>query len=555
MSEWLHPAAPCLLGAALVGVLPARARAVVALAAPATALALVWGLPAGTRLELVILGQPLTPLRVDALGRVFAIVFALLGALGVLYGLATPRRRLHVAALVATGAALGIALSGDWFTLYVWWETLAVASFVLIADGGTPRAGRAALRYLLIHVTGGACLLAGIVWHRATGGDALMGPLPLNGPGALVLLAFAVNAAIPPVNAWLTDAYPESSPAGAVFLSAFATKSAVYALARVFPGEEILVWAGVTMALYGVVFAVLENDIRRLLGYHIVSQVGYMVTGVGLGTPLALSGAAAHAFSHILYKGLLFMGAGTVVHATGRRKLTELGGLAQAMPATCVLYMVGAFSISGAPLLNGFVSKSLVVAAAAAEHRVWVQWGLTLASVGTFLHTGLKLPYFTFAGPDRRLRPAPVPATMLTAMTATAALCALYGTFPAATLYPLLPFPVAYQPYTPAHVLEAIQILVGTTVGFVWLRAKLGGEPTVTRDTDRLYRAPARWVARRLGPAVAGAADALEARLLALMDRPAAVPGVAVPVGYAVLLAVTILGVALAALAVGRASP
>jgi multicomponent Na+:H+ antiporter subunit D len=553
MSEWLHPAGPYLLGAALVPLLPPAGRRALGVLAPALAVGLVVARPDALVVRGVLLGQELVWLRVDALGRVFALVFALVGGLGALYAWATPRPRLLAAAFVAAAAAVGVALAGDWLTLYVWWEALAVASFVLVVDGGHARARGAALRYLLVHAAGGACLLAGIALHLANGGSPALGPLASEASAALVLLGFAVNAAIPPLNAWLTDAYPESSPAGAVFLSAFATKVGVYALARVFPGAELLVWLGVTMALYGVVFAVLENDIRRLLGYHIVSQVGYMVTGVGLGTPLAVSGTAAHAFSHILYKALLFMGAGAVVHATGRRRLTELGGLGPAMPGTCLLYMVGAFAISGAPLLNGFVSKSLVVAAAQAEHRWVVEWLLMLASVGTFLHTGLKLPYFTFAGPDRGLAPARVPGSMLAAMSLTAALCFVTGIAPG-LLYAWLPYPVAYQPYSAGHALEALSILAGTALGFAWLRDQLGGEPTVTLDTDQLYRRPAAWVAGRLAAAVARAADALERGADALaaagpVRRPFD-PGQ--PVGLSVLLALAALALALTATRLAR---
>jgi multicomponent Na+:H+ antiporter subunit D len=548
----LHPAWPYLAGALLVALGPRWSRAPVVVTASALAIGLAWMLPDGGRATVALFGADLVWLRVDALARLFALVFALIAGLGGLYALATPGRRLHTAAFVAAAAAMGIALSGDWLSLYVAWETLAVASFVLVLDGGA-RAEAAAFRYVLVHLTGGALLLAGIVGHRAAGGSFLVEPLALGGPGILILLGFAVNAAVTPLHAWLTDAYPESSPGGGVFLSAFATKAAVYALARVFPGAEPLVWAGTTMALYGVVFAVLENDIRRLLAYHIVSQVGYMVTGVGLGTPLAVSGAAAHAFCHILYKGLLFMGAGAVVHATGRRRLTELGGLGRPMPATLALYMVGAFSISGAPLLNGFVSKSLIVAAAAAEHRSVVVWLLTLASVGTFLHTGLKLPYFTFAGPDRRLRPTPVPPPMLAAMGLTAALCALTGTLPGA-LYALLPHAVTWQPYTAAHVMESLQILAGTAVGFWLLKHHLGGEPTVTLDTDRLWRAFGRWVALGLAPRIARGAESLEFRALALVTTPrgrAASP-LAGPVGYAILVAVATLGLSLMVLTAWR---
>jgi multicomponent Na+:H+ antiporter subunit D len=522
------------------------------LAGTAVALGLAWVLPDGARATASLMGVDLTWLRVDRLSRIFALVFALIGGLGALYGW-TASRRFHITAPLATGAALALVLAGDWVTLYLWWETLALASFVLIGDGGPPRAPAAALRYLLVHVAGGACLLGGIAWHVATGGGLAIDRLALDGPGLLVLLAFAVNAAVPPLHAWLTDAYPESSPAGSALLSAFVTKSAVYALARVFPGTEGLVWAGVTMSLYGVTFAVLENDLRRLLGYHIVSQVGYMVTGVGLGTPLGVSGAVAHAFSHILYKGLLFMGAGAVVSATGRRRMSELGGLGRYLPGVAVLYMVGALSISGAPLLNGFVSKTLVVAAAGEAGWPIARLLLILAAVGTFLSVGLKLPWFTFTGADRELRPAPVPRTMVAAMALTAALCFLTGTRPA-LLYALLPYPVDVVPYTAGHVLEALQLLTGTGVAFVLLRGHLRPKAAVTLDFDRAYRALGRLVGETLAPSVGRSADRLEAAANRLADLPlGTLPArLAGPVGYAVAAAMIILGLALVLLGPAR---
>jgi multicomponent Na+:H+ antiporter subunit D len=510
------------------------------------ALGLAWALPADGVAGGRLMGFDLVWLRGDALGRAFAVVFALIGGLGAVYALAAPRRRLLVAACVAAAAGQGIVLAGDWITLYVAWETLAVASFVLVLDGGTPGARAAAYRYLLVHLTGGALLLAGIVLHYLDGGALLVAPLALAGPGVLVLLGFAVNAAIPPLHAWLTDAYPESSPPGTVFLSAFATKAAVYALARVFAGTELLIVAGVAMALYGVVYAVLENDVRRLLGYHIVSQVGYMVAGVGLGTPLALSGVVAHAFCHILYKGLLLMGAGAVVHASGRRRLTDLGGLGRAMPATVLLYMVGALSISGAPLLNGFVSKSMILAAAEELHRPAVYWLLELAAVGTFLSTGLKLPWFAFAG---RPSPAPVgrvPAAMLWAMAATAALCALTGSVPG-LLYALLPSPVTWEPYTIPHTLEALQLLAGTALAFFVLLPFLRGQPAVSIDADRIYRVVGGLVSDGIAPAVARAAAALETRALALVGSGPRPPAreLGLPIGYGLLVVVAVLGIGL----------
>ncbi len=509
MPEAWHPGVVYLLGALLVAVAPRRLAPGIVLLVPAAALVALGGLPDGLHLGWSLAGADLWALRVDAWSRLFGLVFCLAGAGGALYGVRVRGRAPHVAAFAYVGSALGVVFAGDLLSLFVCWEAMAVASVLLVLQRGTRAALGAGYRYLLVHGAGGAALLGGIVLHGAAGGSLAFEAMPLTGATALILLGFAVNAAVPPLSAWLTDAYPEATVAGAVFLSAFTTKAAVYALARGFPGHEVLVWAGVMMALYGVVFAVLENDIRRLLAYHIVSQVGYMVCGVGLGTPLALAGAAAHAFCHILYKGLLFMGTGAVLEMTGRTRLTELGGLWRRMPWTLGCYTVGALSISGVPLFNGFVSKSLVVAAAAHEHRALVEALLVLASVGTFLHTGLKLPWFTFFAAPRGAQGSDPPLNMRAAMVLTAAACVLLGVAPG-LLYAHLPYPVTYAPYTAAHVLTTVQLLAGTALGFVWLLAKLGGEPTVTLDTDRVYRRGARALAAAsaAGARWAGAAGA-----------------------------------------------
>ncbi len=549
MTEWLlHPAAPYVVAAAVAAAAPARVRSGLFVVAGAAAVWLAFTLPPGQTAG-TLMGQALVPLRMDGLARPFAIVFALVGTLGAVYALDVQRRRFHLAACVACASALTLVLAGDWITFYAAWEILALASFALITDGGTARARGAAYRYLLVHAAGGACLLGGIVWHVGAGGSLLVQAVPAAGSGMLILVAFLVNAAVPPLHAWLTDAYPESSPAAGVLLSAFVTKSAVYALARVFPGVELLLWAGIAMALWGVVLAVIENDIRRLLGYHIVSQVGYMVAGIGLGTPLAISGAVAHAFCHILYKGLLFMATGAVIQATGRRRLTDLGGLGRLMPATVVLYMAGALSISGAPLLNGFVSKSIIVAAAQAEHATAMEWLLMLAAVGTFVSVGLKLPLQAFGGGPATTAPTRVPAPMIWAMSLAAALCLLLGVWPS-LLYRLLPFAVDYRPYTAGHVFETLEVLLGAALGFLVLGSAVRAKAMVTRDFDRAYRALGRAVALGAGDALSRGGAALEAlayRLVAV--EPAAPRALALPVGYAVLTALVALGILLAFLA------
>jgi multicomponent Na+:H+ antiporter subunit D len=328
------------------------------------------------------------------------------------------------------------------------------------------------------------------VLHWSQTGSLAFGDMGASSGGvawAMILAAFLLNAAVPPLGAWLPDAYPEATVTGAVFMTAFTTKSAVYVLIRGYAGTELLVWLGAAMAVYGVIYAVLENDARRLLAYHIISQVGYMVCAVGIGTALATNGATAHAFAHILYKALLFMGAGAVLQTTGLRKLSEMGGLYKTMPVTLGLYMIGAFAISAVPLFSGFVSKSMVIAAAGESHRAVIFLMLTLASAGTFLHTGLKLPYYMFFGRNSVRRGHEPPKNMLVAMGLAAVACVLIGVFPG-LLYQRLPNPVDFVPYTLRHVTSTLGMLGFTALGFFLLLKYLDPEPTISLDTDWFYR-------------------------------------------------------------------
>jgi multicomponent Na+:H+ antiporter subunit D len=489
MSEF-PPALVFLLGAPLIFLAPMRARSFVFVCLPAIALGVLFHLHEGSSTAMTFLDFDLRPMRVDRLSLAFGYVFVLISFLGGVYAFHLNDGGQQVAAAVYAGSALGAVFAGDFLTLFVCWELMAIASAYLIFARRRNASRAAGMRYLLVHLFGGSVLMAGILWRYSGTGSLVFDG---SGGGAgdyLILLGFSVNAAIPPLHAWLSDAYPEGTVTGSVFLSAFTTKTAVYALARGFAGWDVLIWAGVIMAIYGVVFAVLESDIRRLLAYHIISQVGYMVTAVGVGTDVAINAATAHAFCHILYKGLLFMGAGAVLYSTGRSKLTELGGLVSAMPLALSLYMIGAFSISGFPLFSGFVSKSLAIHAAELEHEQAVVLLLYLASVGTFLHTGLKLPYFTWFGPKRTLNQTPIPWNMHVAMVLAAAINLLIGVYPK-LLYDLMPFPVVYRPYTTAHVLETLQLLAFTGLGFWFLIDKVGGKPTTTLDFDWFYRKPA----------------------------------------------------------------
>jgi multicomponent Na+:H+ antiporter subunit D len=494
--SWLHPSLVLILGALAMPLFQGRARQVWQILLPLVVGAIVLGLEPGNYGQLTFLNLELTILRVDQLSLVFATIFSLILVIGSIYALHVTDRIQHVAAMVYGAAALGVVLAGDLATLYVFWELMVISSVWLIWQRRTRVAYQAGLRYILVHAVSGMLLLVGILAYYHNTGTIAFGEIPPDGAAFyLILVAFLINAAVPPLHAWLADAYPEATVTGIIFLSALTTKTAVYTLVRGFPGTELLVWLGAVMALYGVVYAVLANDIRRLLAYHIVSQVGYMVAGVGMGTSLALAGTAAHAFTHILYKAVLLMGAGAVLHMTGRSKLTELGGLYRWMPITFVLYMIGGFSISAFPLFSGFVSKTMIVEAAAVDHRAVIWLMLTMASAGTFLHTGLKLPYFTFLGEDSGLRPKEAPTNMLVAMGIAAFLCVFIGLFPG-TLYALLPQAVDYHAYTVGHLLKEMQLLLFTGLGFFLLLKHVGGEAKISLDTD--------WFYRRAGPVVFG---------------------------------------------------
>ena len=501
MIEFVHPALLFIAGALPIPFLSGTIRRAYLVLIPALAIAAVASMTPGSYGATTFLGQEILLVKVDKLSVVFALVFTIMSLIGMVYALHVKRPGEHVAAFVYMGSALGVVFAGDYVTLFVFWEGMAFASaYLVFAQGGRP-AIRAGFRYLMVHVTGGVALLGGIVLYGLATGSLLFGPIEGDMGVAvyLILGGFMLNAAVPPLNAWLTDAYPEATVTGAVFMSAFTTKTAVYVLARAFSGTELLVWLGVAMAIYGVIYAVLENDCRRLLAYHIISQVGYMVAGVGIGTELAVNGAASHAFAHIIYKSLLFMGAGAVIYVTGRRKLTELGGLYKTMPLTVALYMIGAFAISAFPFFSGFVTKSMVIAAAGNDHRALVVLLLTLAASGTFLHTGLKLPYYMFFGKDSGLRVQEPPRNMLFAMGMAAVLCVAIGVFPE-PLYALLPYAVDFQPYTGVHITESLGILMFTALGFVLLLKALDPENTVSLDTDWVYRKGARlfmWLAEK----------------------------------------------------------
>ncbi len=527
----LPPALILIAGAVLLPLLPRRIRSAAFLIFPVLAFLWLLSLHPGDSLTIPFLTYNLMVTRVDLLSLCFGYVFVLVTFFGGVFAFHVKDTAEQVATLLYAGSALGVVFAGDLLTLVCFWELMAVASVYLIWARGTVLSRGAGMRYLIVHLVGGSILLAGIIININETGSILFNHMDGGIAANLILFSFCLNAAVPPLHAWLSDAYPEGTVSGSVFLSAFTTKTAVYVLARGFAGWDILIWAGVIMAIYGVIYAVLENDGRRLLSYHIISQVGYMVCGVGIGTEAAISGVTAHAFAHVLYKALLFMGAGAVLYATGKSKLSDLGGLAKAMPIVLGLYMIGAFSISGFPLFSGFVSKSLVINAAALSGMDWVVLSLNLAAVGTFLHTGLKLPYFTWFAKKTDLKPSRIPVGMYVGMGLTALACFIIGVYPN-ILYSILPYPVDYHPYSARHIVETMQLLLFTGLGFWAIVRVLANKPVINLDFDWFYRRPV-----RLAYTVFVAAPA---KLFGLVEQGAFIIGGQIediiknPVGYAV---------------------
>jgi len=492
---WLHPAVILLLGAVLLPLLRGRVRSVALVVIPVLAFLRVLYLDPGTHGCVQFLDWGLVFGRVDKLSQVFGYIMTLMCILGSIYSLHVKNPAEQAVAWCYVAGSLGVIYAGDYLVLFLFWELMAFSSVFLIWQRRRPQSIAAGLRYLLVHVFGGVVLLGGIMLHYKATGSLAFGQLDVVHRDLatwMILIGFILNAAVPPLHAWLPDAYSEATVTGSVFLCAFTTKTAVYALCRAFAGMEVLVVLGVVMAIYGVVYAVLENDSRKLLAYHIISQVGYMVAGVGLGTQMAINGACAHAFAHILYKGLLFMGTGSVLQMTGQSKFTELGGLYKKMPWAFVFTLIGGLSISAFPLFSGFVSKSMIVAAGFEEHRTTAAFLLMLASAGTFLHTGLKVPYFIWFGKNNCSaetwqRAEDPPWNMRLAMAITAGLCIWIGCY-TPYLYKLLPYAVDYQPYTAYHVSETLQILLFTAVGFFLFLKPLQPTATISLDMDWFYR-------------------------------------------------------------------
>jgi len=513
MFELLPPALVMVAGAILIGIARGHWRSLLVLGTPLLALWAIWQIPDGVVATVNFLDYPIEPIEGSPLRRLFATIFALMAFGGGLYAFRQAKWYELSAAFIYAAGAIGVSFAGDLITFFLYWELMALFSTIVVWCGGTPGARAAGVRYAIMHLLGGVILKVGIEGVAIHTGSIDVQPmLASNFDTWMILTGILINAAAPPVSAWLSDSYPESSPTGSVFLSAFTTKTAVLALILLFPGEPVLIGIGLFMVMYGIIYALLENDVRRILAYSIVNQVGFMVCAVGIGTEMALNGAAAHAFAHILYKALLFMSAGAVIYRTGFSRCTDLGGLFRTMPLTAVCGIIGALAISGFPLTSGFTTKTMISQAAADESLVFVYFMLAAASAGVFLHAGIKFPWFVFFQKDSGLRPKDAPWNMAAAMVLLSALCILLGVFPN-LLYAHLPYPVDYVPYTAGKVLFYLQLLLFSGLAFFLLLPLMKRTLTISLDTDWLWRVLLFRIARAIDFAVAALGTTLQTRV------------------------------------------
>lgn len=518
-----------IIGAALIPLLRGMARSAYMLLLPAAALLYLLAVPHGIHGNFELLDQTLVLMRVDKLSLLFGYIFLLATFLSVIYSLHADDVTQQVTGMIYAGSAIGAVFAGDLLSLFLYWELTAVSSVLLVWARRGAQSGATGMRYIIFQLLSGMFLLVGSLMHWQATGSLEFGQIGLTGmSGALILTAFGIKSAFPFMHNWLPDAYPETTPVATVFLCAFTTKLGIYALARAFAGTEMLIWIGTLMTAFPIFYAVIENDLRRVLSYSMINQLGFMVVGIGIGTELAINGAVAHAFADILFKGLLFMSMGAVLLRTGTAKGSELGGLYKSMPWTTGFCIVGAASISAFPLFSGFVTKSMIMSAAAADGYLVVWLTLLFASAGVVEHAGIKIPYFAFFAHDSGKRCAEAPRNMLVAMAIAAALCIGIGMFPD-TFYSILPYTTDYKPYTASHVVAQLQLLLFASLA-VFVLIRTGIYPpeirSITLDSDWFYRALAPAAIRmcrnligRIQSAGTAALDSAVSRITAISHR------------------------------------
>lgn len=491
MNSVFHPGLFLIICGIVAAILPAKYRRIPVIGGPFITFIAWFLMPVGTSDSLLLLNRyTLSYLNVTNENYLFLFILSLIALIAGIYAAHSNKQLESFCALNYAGASICVALAGDWITMIVFWEYMAVTSLFLVWCSKSSKSSKAGFRYLILHMLGGNLLLFGILLKVFQGSvmiTCITGQYDLS--FWLIFLGVAVNAAVVPLHTWVPDAYPEATLSGTIYMASFTTKIAILSMLRIFEGEKFLIVLGVIMMLYGAIFALMENNIRRVLSYHIISQLGFMVIDIGIGGEIGSNAAIALAFSNIIYKAVLLMCAGAIVKATGISKISQLGGLAKKMPVVCVCFFIAALSIAGVPPFAGFTCKSLSMMAVQSTGSHLLEILMLLGSIGTALSILFKMGYFTFFGKDRNLDVKPIPKNMYVAIIAGAALCVLFGVAPNLA-YNMLPYPEHYHIYSLHHILEYTQLVPAALLAFVLYLKNMAPHDTITLDLDWFARKP-----------------------------------------------------------------
>ncbi len=491
MNNIFHPGLFLILCGIIAAILPAKLRRIPVIGGPAVTLIAFFLMPIGTTNTLTIMDRfHLNYLNVTNENYLFLFVFSVIALIAGIYSANKNRQLESFAALNYAGASICVAMAGDWLTMLIFWEYMAITSLCLVWCSRSARSSGAGFRYLIMHMLGGNLLLFGVLiklFHGSSAITCIAGEYDLA--FWLIFLGVAINAAVVPLHTWVPDAYPEASLSGTIYMASFTTKIAILSMMRIFSGEQFLIVLGVIMMLYGAIFALMENNLRRVLSYHIISQLGFMVIDIGIGGEIGANASIALAFSNIIYKAVLFMCAGAIIKATGITKISQLGGLAKKMPVICICFFIAALSIAGVPPFAGFTCKSLSMTAVHTTGSHLLEILMLAGSIGTALSILFKMGYFTFFGKDRDIKIKPIPKNMYVAIIAGAALCILFGVAPNLA-YNMLPYPEHYHVYSLHHLLEYMQLVPAALLAFVLYLKNMAPHDTITLDIDWFFRKP-----------------------------------------------------------------
>ncbi|MBW2708247.1 MAG: Na+/H+ antiporter subunit D [Deltaproteobacteria bacterium] len=493
--SFLHPATPFVLLGLILPFLRGGGWRPLLFIPPVVAIFLALQLQVGRYWEVDYVGQVLVLGRVDALSLPFIILFAFMTLICTTFSFHVRDKAQHVAALFFMAGAFGSVLAGDYWTLYIFWQGMTVSSSFLIWLNRSPDASKTGFLYMMLLLLSSVLLLAGILLRERVLGNFLFSSADADLMWHfdwLILGAFAINAAVIPLHAWMTQGIPKATIPGAVFLSIFGIKTAVYAMARCFAGLDLLIILGVCTALYGAVYAIFSNNIRRILAYLLISQVGLMIMGIGMNSKAALNGAIALAYAHTFYMALLLMAMGSVIYATHEELLGRMGNLFRKLPFVAALTLMGILALCAVPFFSGFTGVSLIFEEALklqtpipGEFLVPV---LALAMILIILG-GVRLPFFLFRSESTETKESlqPLPGNMLVAMGMAGAFCLLQGIFPE-VLNRHLPYPLEERSLTLFKLAVGFLFPAATLLLFIFLRPLLRPGTNELPDFEWLYR-------------------------------------------------------------------